>query len=162
MNTYGSIDQSDTKHSYPPNHENHENHTKQTAPQPCFPLQQTPLLPLKNLHLHHHHAPSPPFLHINHHPLQQPIHAHLHSPNPKTQPNQPFFHSLPQAITKTLSLPPPPTPASIPNPAHSILKDNSSANHSFASPRRRFHRILNFPGLSGGVVDDVDRGLGVL
>ncbi len=40
-------------HSYPPNH---ENHAKQTAPQPCFPLNKPHYsTPLKNLH--HHSSP---------------------------------------------------------------------------------------------------------
>jgi len=147
MNTYGSIDQPDTKHSYPPNHENHENHTNQTnsattmlspSTNPTTPPQKSasPSSPLSTLPPH---QPPPPSTT----PTCPP------SPNPKTQPNQTFSHPLPHAITKTLSLPPPLTPAGIPNPAHSILKDNSSANHSFASPRRRFHRTFDFPGLSG-------------
>lgn len=104
------------------------------------------------------HAPSQPFLHINH-PLQQPIHAHLARTQKRSQTKHfsilcltPLQSPPGTAITKTLSLPPPPplTPAGIPNPAHSILKDNSSANRSFASPRRRFHGILDSPGLSRG------------
>ncbi len=113
MNTYGSIDQPDTKHSYPPNHENHENHTKQTASQPCFPLNKPHYSPSKNLH-HHHHPPSPPFLHINH-PLQQPIHADLARTQKRSQTKHfPILYLKPLqpppgiAITKTLSLPPPP------------------------------------------------------
>lgn len=151
-------------HSYPPNR---ENHTKQTAPQPCFPPQQTPLLPLKKSA-----SPSSPLSTLPPHQPPPPSTTHTcpPSPNPKTQPNQTFSHPLPHATAITprdshhenpfTPAPAPPTPASIPNPAHSILKDNSSANHSFASPRRRFHGILNFPGLSGVVVDDVQRGGG--
>ena len=97
MNTYGSIDQPDTKHSYPPNHENHENHTKQTAPQPCFPLQQTSLLPLKNLH--HHSCPLSTL--PSHQPPPSTTHTCPPSPNPKTQPNQTFFHPLPHATAIT-------------------------------------------------------------
>jgi len=101
MNTYGSIDQPDPKHllshSYPPNHENHENHAKQTAPQPCFPLQQTSLLPLKNLH--HHSCPLSTL--PSHQPPPSTTHTCPPSPNPKTQPNQTFFHPLPHATAIT-------------------------------------------------------------
>ncbi len=113
MNTYRSIDQPDTKHSYPPNHENHENHTKQTAPQPCFPPQQTPLPPLKKSA-----SPSSPlstFLHINH-PLQQPLHAHLARTQKRSQtnhfsilylkPSRKPFHSRPPLHPQVFPTPP--------------------------------------------------------